>query len=92
MGRSPAPSRGTFTLEASRGSDTYVSEALGITCRPDSGAMHLEFHVQSRFQFGFGCVQMVAEVVKAQHLSDLQKATILHELGAKEFAVIQGAD
>lgn len=33
---------------------------------------------------------MVAEVVKAQHLSDLQKATILHELGAKEFAILQG--
>ncbi|KAL8429535.1 hypothetical protein ACSSS7_006547 [Eimeria intestinalis] len=35
--------------------------------------------------------EMVAEVVKAPNLSDLQKATILHELGAKEFAVLQGA-
>ncbi|KAL8274069.1 hypothetical protein Esti_001911 [Eimeria stiedai] len=34
---------------------------------------------------------MVTEVVKAPNLSDLQKATILHELGAKEFAVLQGA-
>ncbi|KAL8447767.1 hypothetical protein Emag_004175 [Eimeria magna] len=34
---------------------------------------------------------MVAAVVKAPNLSDLQKATILHELGAKEFAVLQGA-
>ncbi|KAL8432417.1 hypothetical protein Efla_000194 [Eimeria flavescens] len=32
---------------------------------------------------------MVAEVVNAPNLSDLQKATILHELGAKEFAVLQ---
>ncbi|CDJ35574.1 replication factor C small subunit, putative [Eimeria mitis] len=35
---------------------------------------------------------MVAEVVKTDSLSDLQKATILHELGATEFAVLQGAN
>ncbi|OEH74171.1 replication factor c small [Cyclospora cayetanensis] len=34
---------------------------------------------------------MVVEVVKSDHLSDLQKATILHELGVTEFAVLQGA-
>ena len=35
---------------------------------------------------------MVAEVVKSDILSDMQKATILHELGAAEFAVVQGTD
>lgn len=33
---------------------------------------------------------MVAEVVKSESLSDLQKATILHEIGSTEFAVLQG--
>ncbi|CDI82839.1 replication factor C small subunit, putative [Eimeria acervulina] len=35
---------------------------------------------------------MVAEVVKSNALSDLQKASILHELGSTEFAVLQGAN
>ncbi|CDJ60629.1 replication factor C small subunit, putative [Eimeria maxima] len=34
--------------------------------------------------------EMVTEVVKSDSLSDLQKATILHELGSAEFAVLQG--
>lgn len=36
--------------------------------------------------------EMVTEVVKSDSLSDLQKATILHELGSAEFAVLQGAN
>ncbi|CDI74900.1 replication factor C small subunit, putative [Eimeria praecox] len=35
---------------------------------------------------------MVAEVVKSDSLSDLQKATMLHELAAAEFAILQGAN